>query len=73
MNSATCGLTSGLIPQESFTAAVAALPLVSLDLCLVDAGGCLLMGRRVNRPAQGYWFTPGCRIRKGETIDAALR
>jgi len=27
---------------------------------------------RRNRPADGYWFVPGGRIRKGETLDRAF-
>ena len=33
----------------------------------------LLLGRRTNRPAQGYWFAPGGRICKDEGLDAAFR
>lgn len=32
----------------------------------------LLLGLRNNRPAQGWWFTPGGRVRKGETVPKAL-
>lgn len=32
----------------------------------------LLLGRRNNRPAQGWWFVPGGRIRKNEPMQAAL-
>ncbi|NGP53777.1 NUDIX domain-containing protein [Thioalkalivibrio sp. XN8] len=55
--------------------ACAALPLVSIDLFLVspgEAGPELLLGWRNNRPAQGWWFTPGGRIRKNEPIGQAM-
>lgn len=55
------------LSEERFTAAVDALPLVSIDLCLTNPAHQLLMGRRSNAPAQGYWFTLGGRVRKGET------
>lgn len=49
-------------------------PLVSIDLIVRNRAGALLVGRRENRPAQGYWFVPGGRIRKGETrADAFAR
>jgi colanic acid biosynthesis protein WcaH len=52
---------------------VAALPLVSVDLCIIDPEGRLLVGLRRNRPAQGYWFTPGAQIRRNEAIWNALQ
>jgi len=60
------------LAKEHFDLAVEALPLISIDLCLV-CDGKLLLGKRNNRPAQGWWFTPGGRIRKGETWNAALQ
>ncbi len=47
-------------------------PLVAIDLLVRDAQGKVLLGRRRNRPAQGYWFVPGGRIRKGERLDDAF-
>lgn len=61
----------GLLPPDRFRDAVAALPLVSIDFCLTTADGLILLGLRRNAPARGYWFTPGGRIRKLETLDAA--
>ena len=60
------------LPQETFTIAVNALPLVSVDLCIADPDGRLLVGLRTNRPAQGWWFTPGGRVRKNEPIGDAI-
>ena len=60
-----------MFPDTKFSAAIEVLPLVSIDLCLV-CDGALLLGKRVNKPAQGYWFTPGGRIRKDEAFTLAL-
>lgn len=60
------------LSQEVFSNAVNALPLVSVDFCLTDAAGRLLLGRRNNAPAKGWWFTPGGRIRKNEALREAL-
>lgn len=60
-----------MFPDEKFSAAIDVLPLVSIDLCLI-CDGVLLLGKRVNKPAQGYWFTPGGRIRKNEAFSLAL-
>lgn len=51
---------------------MAAVPLVSLDLVIVRGGSEILLGLRNNRPAQGYWFVPGGRIRKNERMQDAL-
>lgn len=50
-----------------------ATPLVSIDLVLRDAAGRILLGLRKNRPAQGFWFVPGGRVHKNETLDEAFR
>lgn len=34
--------------------------------------GQVLLGQRLNRPAQGYWFVPGGRIHKDETMTQAF-
>ena len=48
------------------------VPLVSIDLILKDRQGQVLLGKRANRPARGYWFVPGGRIRKNEKIADAI-
>lgn len=64
---------AGLLPKAQFQRAVAALPLVSVDWVLTNPAGELLIGLRLNAPARGTWFTPGGRVRKGETLVAALQ
>jgi colanic acid biosynthesis protein WcaH len=64
------------LSPEQFAAACGALPLVSVDLYLIREttnGRELLLGRRNNHPAQGWWFTPGGRIRKNEPLLQAMR
>ena len=62
------------MPPDQFSAACAALPLVSIDLVLTNTDGQLLLGQRNNAPASGWWFTPGGRIRKNEPlVKAKLR
>lgn len=45
-------------------------PLVSIDL-IVRSGDRVLLGMRKNRPAKRYWFVPGGRVRKNETLTEA--
>jgi len=43
-----------------------------MDLVVVRGGAEILLGQRNNRPAQGFWFVPGGRIRKNEAMHTAL-
>lgn len=52
---------------------IKATPLVSIDLVVRNPKKEVLLGKRVNSPAKGYWFVPGGRILKNETINQALR
>lgn len=61
------------LDNDTFKDIVTATPLVSIDLVVEDSQGNILLGQRNNRPAQGYWFVPGGRIRKNETLDDAFR
>ena len=58
--------------SENFIEIISRTPLVSIDIILRCALGNVLLGRRVNRPAKGYWFVPGGSIRKNETLDEAM-
>ena len=52
---------------------IEATPLVSIDLVIRNPSDKVLLGKRNNRPAMGYWFVPGGRIFKNETINQALK
>ncbi|EAC1549755.1 TPA: GDP-mannose mannosyl hydrolase, partial [Escherichia coli] len=58
--------------QEDFATVVRSTPLVSLDFIVENSRGEFLLGKRTNRPAQGYWFVPGGRLQKDETLEAAF-
>jgi colanic acid biosynthesis protein WcaH len=58
--------------NTEFLTVVSNTPLIALDLILHDEQGRYLLGRRVNRPAQGSWFVPGGRVRKDESLDDAF-
>lgn len=62
-----------MLSSEAFLAVVRDAPLVSIDLLVEDPLGRLLVGLRCNEPARGSWFVPGGRVRKGESLAAALR
>ncbi len=58
--------------SEIFLEIIDNAPLVSIDIILKNTSGKVLLGRRVNRPAQDYWFVPGGRIRKNETLRETM-
>lgn len=59
--------------NRRFLEIIDSTPLVSIDLILEDRKGSVLLGKRVNRPAQGYWFVPGGRITKNERLADAIK
>ena len=60
-----------LSPQD-FATVVRSTPLISIDLLVENAQGEYLLGQRTNRPAQGFWFVPGGRVQKDETLADAF-
>lgn len=60
------------LDYETFRSIVSCTPLVSIDLVIQNRRGDVLLGHRLNRPAQGAWFVPGGRILKNETMDTAF-
>ena len=61
-----------MIDDKQFLKIIESTPLVSIDLIIENQRGDILLGKRTNRPAQNYWFVPGGRIRKNETIAEAI-
>ena len=58
--------------KQEFTEVIGRTPLVSIDLVVENEKGEILFGFRTNRPAKDYWFVPGGRILKNETLDDAF-
>lgn len=60
------------LSDETFKSVIQHTPLISIDLIVRNEQGEVLLGKRVNAPAKGYWFVPGGRVRKNETLDDAF-
>jgi colanic acid biosynthesis protein WcaH len=60
-----------MLPLSHFKDLVENAPLVSIDLIVRQREG-ILLGKRVNRPAQGFWFVPGGRVYKNESLADAF-
>lgn len=61
------------LSNADFTQAVLALPLVSVDLVVINPAGEMLLGLRSNAPAKNWWFTPGARVCKNEALVDTLQ
>jgi colanic acid biosynthesis protein WcaH len=63
-----------LLPNAIFKQVIEHAPLFSIDLVVMNESQQVLLGLRNNPPAQGFWFVPGGRVYKNETlIDAFAR
>jgi colanic acid biosynthesis protein WcaH len=61
-----------VLNDEEFAKIVRFAPLVSIDLIIRDPDRKVLVGVRNNEPAKNFYFVPGGRIRKDETLEAAF-
>ncbi|MER2493223.1 GDP-mannose mannosyl hydrolase [Catenovulum sediminis] len=60
------------LAKDTFKTVIASTPLISIDLVINNDKGEFLLGKRINKPAKGYWFVPGGRVYKNETLEQAL-
>jgi colanic acid biosynthesis protein WcaH len=61
------------LSADDFAHVVKSTPLISIDLIVRNIQGNVLLGKRLNRPAQGSWFVPGGRVFKDEKLDDAFK
>ena len=59
------------LEKELFSQVIENTPLISIDL-IVQNSSKILLGKRVNEPAKGFWFVPGGRIFKDESLNQAF-
>lgn len=60
------------LDAQIFQTVVAHTPLISIDFIIENHQDQVLLGQRLNKPAQNYWFVPGGRILKDETMAQAF-
>jgi len=60
-----------MLDSKTFKTVIDSTPLISIDL-LVKKDNKILLGRRINKPAQGYFFSTGGRVYKNESIEDAM-
>ncbi len=61
-----------MLDRETFKIVVKNTPLFAIDLVVINSKQQILLGKRVNAPAKDYWFVPGGRVYKNETLDQAF-
>jgi colanic acid biosynthesis protein WcaH len=60
-----------VLNDKIFRVVVDLMPLISIDI-LLKKDNKTLLGKRTNKPAQGYFFSTGGKINKNETINNAM-
>ena len=60
------------LDEQLFKIVVDSTPIISIDV-LLKKDNRILLGKRVNKPAKGYFFSIGGRVMKNETINRALK
>jgi len=61
-----------LLSNEEFKSIIKLTPLVAFDM-IIDYNDKILLGKRINDPAKGFYFIPGGRILKNETLESACK
>jgi len=61
------------LSQQDFSQAIAQMPLFAIDLVVLNEHKQMLVGKRLNKPAKDYWFVPGGRIVKGESLEEGFK
>ena len=60
-----------MLDNQTFKTVINSTPLISIDL-LIKKDNKILLGMRINKPAQGHLFSIGGRVYKNETINKAI-
>lgn len=60
------------LDKDTFSTVIQNIPLISIDLIVKNRDEKILLGKRINEPAKAYWFVPGGRIYKDETLERAF-
>jgi colanic acid biosynthesis protein WcaH len=63
-----------MIPTEQYTQIIEVLPILCVDVVIMNSNGEYLLVKRANEPLEGHWWVIGGRVYKGETMEqAAIR
>jgi colanic acid biosynthesis protein WcaH len=62
-----------MLSNADFQEGIRLMPLPCIDFVVINENDEVLVGKRRARPAQGWFFVPGGRIRKNETQNEAIQ
>ena len=62
-----------MLAKDDFKHLIQNAPLFAIDLVVVNEQNQILLGQRKNAPAKGYWFVPGGRVYKNESLEQAVQ
>lgn len=62
-----------MLTLETFKTVVKNTPLISIDFIIKNQENKILLGKRVNKPAQDFLFTLGGRVYKEEKLEVAKK
>jgi len=62
-----------MLNTKTFSNIIQNTPLISIDLIVTNHANQVLLGKRVNEPAKTFWFVPGGRIYKDESLEQAYK
>lgn len=60
------------LPVLDFQQLIKNSPLFAIDFVVLNELNQVLIGQRKNAPAQGFWFVPGGRVFKNESLEQAF-
>jgi colanic acid biosynthesis protein WcaH len=61
-----------LLSNDEFKNIIKLTPLIAFDM-IIEYDNKILLGKRINEPAKGFYFIPGGRILKNESINLACK
>ena len=61
-----------MLSQDDFKHLIKTAPLFAIDIVVLNEQSQILLGQRKNAPAQGFWFVPGGRVFKNESLEQAF-
>lgn len=62
-----------MLSEYDFKNVVQNAPLFAIDLVVLNEQKQILLGHRKNAPAKDYWFVPGGRVFKNESLEQAFK
>jgi len=62
-----------MLAANTFKTIIENMPVFAMDLVVINEYNELLLGKRLNPPAKDYWFVPGGRVFKNESLVNAFK